>query len=330
MLTAPNSSFSYDGAGNRRAKTVNGVNTRYVLSILGMSQVLMETNSSNAAQNYYVYGPTGLLYRVKPDNTTYSYYHYDYRGSTTAITNQAQTVTHSYSYDPFGKVLAKTEADANPFQYVGQHGVQYESPTLTFMRARYYDPTIGRFLSEDPIWALNLYPYADNNPVMRIDPEGNVSIKINKNLLDYAWSRIQDFVEGKVNEGVDIAVVTKMLVFYTERLYYFNNMISKSSDSKEIAKFQKYQAVYLMSMIRYAAVNALSMSINEVVEASIDSLNDGYAIGGVFQNGYKGEKLISDDQKEKITGKIEKWTEKTVNFSLDGWQEIINILYPKK
>ena len=107
-------------------------------------------------------------------------------------------------------------------------------------------------------------------------------------------------------------------------------MISKSSDSKEIAKFQKYQAVYLMSMIRYAAVNALSMSINEVVEASIDSLNDGYAIGGVFQNGYKGEKLISDDQKEKITGKIEKWTEKTVNFSLDGWQEIINILYPKK
>jgi len=176
MLTAPNSTFAYDGAGNRRAKTVGGVNTRYVLSILGMSQVLMETNSSNAVQNYYVYGPTGLLYRVKADNTTYSYYHYDYRGSTTAITNQAQTVTHSYSYDPFGKVLAKTEADANPFQYVGKYGVQYESPTLTFIRARYYDPTIGRFLSEDPVWALNLYPYSDNNPVMIIDADGNNGI----------------------------------------------------------------------------------------------------------------------------------------------------------
>lgn len=187
MLTAPNSSFSYDGAGNRRAKTVGGVNTRYVLSILGMSQVLMETNSSNAVQNYYVYGPTGLLYRVKADNTTYHYYHYDYRGSTTAITNEAQNVTHSYSYDPFGKVLAKTEADTNPFQYVGQHGVQYESPTLTFMRARYYDPTTGRFVSEDPIWALNLYPYTGNNPITRIDPDGNSWIDVALDKLE-EWS----------------------------------------------------------------------------------------------------------------------------------------------
>ena len=193
LLTAPNSSFSYDGAGNRRAKTVSGVNTRYVLSILGMSQVLMETNSSNTVENYYVYGPTGLLYRVKPNNTN-QYYHYDFRGSTTAMTNEAQVVTHSYSYDPFGKVLASTEADFNPYRYVGQHGVAYESPTLTFMRARYYDPTTGRFVSEDPVYALNLYPYADNNPINYIDYRGGRAVSIS----DY-WTALKEITIERAN-----------------------------------------------------------------------------------------------------------------------------------
>lgn len=179
MLTAPGRSYTYDGAGNRRSKTVGGTTTRYVLSILGMSQVLMETNASNTPTNFYVYGPTGLLYRVSPSNQN-SYYHYDFRGSTTAITNESQTISHSYSYDPFGKVLASTEADANPFQYVGRYGVQFETTTLTYMRARYYDPTTGRFVSEDPVWHLNLYPYADNNPISFIDADGNNPIALAK------------------------------------------------------------------------------------------------------------------------------------------------------
>lgn len=167
-----NASFGYDGAGNRREKTVNGTTTRYVLDIIGLSKVLMEMDASNNAQYFYVYGPTGLLYRTKVSNNTNQYYHYDFRGSTTAITNEAQTITHSYSYDPFGNILSKTETDFNAYRYVGQHGVAYESDDLVFMRARYYDPTMGRFLSEDPVWAMNLYPYADNNPITKTDPKG--------------------------------------------------------------------------------------------------------------------------------------------------------------
>ena len=81
-------------------------------------------------------------------------------------------ITHKYQYDDFGKVLQSEESDANPFQYIGQHGVMYEAEGLSFMRARYYDESIGRFLSEDPIWSVNLYPYADNNPITGIDPSG--------------------------------------------------------------------------------------------------------------------------------------------------------------
>jgi len=165
--------FTYDGSGNRRTKTANGTQTKYILNILGMSQVLMETDQSNTPTNYYIYGATGLVSRIKPNGTTH-YYHYDFRGSTVAITDATQNITHTYAYDAFGTVLAANEPanDINVYRYNGQYGVQYDAPNRTFMRARYYDPQTGRFISEDPIWATNLYPFAENNPVNNVDPSG--------------------------------------------------------------------------------------------------------------------------------------------------------------
>jgi RHS repeat-associated protein len=175
LLTA---NYTYDAFGNRIGSTINGTSKKYVLDISGkLSNILIESDNSNNPIYYYIYG-NGLQYRIRASDDSVQYYHYDFRGSTIAITNENQIITHQYAYDAFGKVIQSQEVDFNPFQFVGKYGVMYDDSALLFMRARYYNPQIARFLTEDPIWNVNLYSYAGNNAVMNIDPSGEASFGI--------------------------------------------------------------------------------------------------------------------------------------------------------
>jgi len=86
--------------------------------------------------------------------------------------------------------MAQTEVIQQPFKYAGQVGIQAEGNNLYYMRARYYDANLGRFISEDPIGhegGLNLYAYVGGNPVMAVDPTGNITITMTGQISLAGW-----------------------------------------------------------------------------------------------------------------------------------------------
>ncbi|MGA1867044.1 MAG: RHS repeat-associated core domain-containing protein [bacterium] len=175
--------YSYNGLGHRISKQEDSQTTRYVLDINGpLSRVIAETNEVGQITSYYVYASQiGLVSKITPDRQAY-YYHFDGLGNTICITDGSGNIVNKYAYDEFGNLTDYVETIPNPFRYVGKYGIMDEKNGLLFMRARYYDPEIGRFLTQDPIGFaggdLNLYVYVRNNPVNFIDPYGLWSLTV--------------------------------------------------------------------------------------------------------------------------------------------------------
>lgn len=104
-----------------------------------------------------------------------TYYHYvcDYAGSTSHVMNEQGNVENEYLYDAFGNITASAENVPNRFCYTGE---QYDRiPNQYYLRARYYNPVIGRFTQQDTYLGagLNLYAYCGGNPLSYVDPSGH-------------------------------------------------------------------------------------------------------------------------------------------------------------
>jgi RHS repeat-associated protein len=181
--------YQYDALGRRIEKNVNGTVTNYLYD---GANILLGLDQNGAMLARYTHGP-GLdrMLTMEVGSQTY-FYHSDAIGSVAALTDLSGAVTCNYSYDSFGGTQACT-AVANPFAFAGR---EYDSESgLYYMRARYYDPPTGRFITADPLnltgrllqsqygqssalavreepQQLNSYSYAINNPLVFRDPSG--------------------------------------------------------------------------------------------------------------------------------------------------------------
>ena len=180
-------SFAYNDEGIRTSKTVNGVKTNYYYY---GSQLLAEETNGNVT--VYLYNSTGLIgfqyHGASYSATAWDTYFYEknLQGDIVAVYDANGVKKISYIYNAWGATTttyhngASASTVSNPFTYRGYY---YDKDLgLYYLMSRYYDANICRFINVDrqlnttSLLSYNLFAYCENNPVVRIDPNGDFYI----------------------------------------------------------------------------------------------------------------------------------------------------------
>jgi RHS repeat-associated protein len=147
---------------------VNSVTTNYTLDLnAGLTQVLADGEST------YLYG-LGRIAQLSAEET--AFFLGDALGSVRQLTDGSGVITHAAGYTPYGEVLASAGNGSN----YGYTGEWTDASGMVYLRARYYSPWQGRFMTRDT-WggrdtqplSYNMWLYVNGNPINRVDPSGN-------------------------------------------------------------------------------------------------------------------------------------------------------------
>jgi RHS repeat-associated protein len=173
-VTGPSgtTTFAYNGLGDRLQETVNGVTTTFTMDLAaGLTQVLSDGTYS------YLYG-AGRIAQVS--STGREYFLGDALGSVRQLADEGGEVVRAAFYSPYGEVLSTAGAAQTSFGYTGE---QQDASGRVYLRARMYEPSMGRFMTRDswggndkkPI-SYNGWLYGDGNPIFYADPSGHSAI----------------------------------------------------------------------------------------------------------------------------------------------------------
>jgi RHS repeat-associated protein len=166
--------FKYDPLGRRIYKSSSAGTSTYVYDGYNVAE---ETNAAGIAVARYtstrnVDEPLAML-----RSGATSYYQTDALGTITSLSNGAGALAQTYTFDSFGNQTASSGSLTNSFRYTAR---EFDTETnLMYFRARYYEQSIGRFLSEDPMAYASrssMYGYVGGSPITYSDPSGNTRI----------------------------------------------------------------------------------------------------------------------------------------------------------
>ena len=274
-------SFTYDAEGLRTGKTVNGEKTIYVWD---GDQVVMELSKGGAVQKRYIRG-NDLVYVDKGENTEKTYYVTDMHGNVVQLLDESGNVTKTYEYDSFGNEVKPEKKDENPYRYCGEY---YDKETEeVYLRARYYEPGVGRFItrdtytgeSDEPL-SLHLYTYCANDGVNMVDPSGHnrvipgmPTIDLKKYKKNIGYRRYIPYTNKKVCGEI-----------YT----YITKLIKKRKIKKKTRKFdgelKKFKKAFVKNKSMYKKVAKKAKVPAQLVAAIHYRENTSDCLGGKFDS----------------------------------------------
>ena len=188
LISAGGHTYTYNAENTRIRNLCSDSDTTYTYNTnCRLSQLL--TKTENGITTKYVYG-LGLIGEENCEQ--FKTYHFDYRGSTVAITDECGNITDTFEYDVYGNQTVHYGNSVVIFGYNGRDGVVTDKNGLIYMRARYYSPSLRRFVNADILHGdisdpatLNRYAYVNGNPVSFVDPMGMERDRGGKTAMDY-------------------------------------------------------------------------------------------------------------------------------------------------
>ena len=231
----------------------------------------------------------------------YHYYHQNEHGDIEYITGKDGKIENAYTYDAFGNITNSTELIKNRYTYNGE---QYDQVTQQYyLRARYYNPRVGRFTQEDVYRGdgLNLYAYCGNNPVMYVDPSGyaeNDNIPLYQTAGEIRAENNGNVVVGREGHTEVYRVIRKDELINIDKGIIPKDINSTDAPVKHVGDNSTRTSYNSTSVNMAETIRQSNNSGNRIVAIDLNKLPDDQVIVDLSRNDVeRNVRLASEDKK---------------------------------